>query len=228
MKAILQMLALGAATAAGIAGETLSNGIVLPEVWPPRRSIEELRRGDVMEVPYLKSPPAAIPVDLGRQLLVDDFLIAETNLQRTFHKTETWDGNPVLRPDKRWERIYRHNQVTMAFSDGAWWDPQDRIFKMWYMAAAFGCTAYATSPDGLHWEKPVLDVRPRTNIVMLSTQRDSTTLWLDHNATNPAQRWKFFQFNRDSYMGSVHTSPDGIHWSEGTWTGYCAGPCQRW
>ncbi|MSU73360.1 MAG: glycosyl hydrolase family 32 [Opitutus sp.] len=215
--AILFLLGVSAAVA-----ETLYNGIVLPVPWPPRRSIEELRRGDVMAVPYLKTPPAVIPIDVGRQLLVDDFLIQETTLKRTFHKTQPYDGNPVLRPDKRWERIYQNPKTAMAFSDGAWWDPKDQLFKMWYMAASFGCTAYATSRDGLHWDKPVLDVRPRTNIVMLSTQRDSSTIWLDHEATDPAQRWKFFQFNRDSYMGTVHTSPDGIHWSEPVWTGYCA------
>jgi hypothetical protein len=213
------LLVLGASAAAA---EILYNGIVLPEVWPPRRSIEELRRGDVMAVPYLKAPPGVIPIEVGRQLFVDDFLIQETTLRRTFHKTQPYEGNPVLRPDKRWERIYRNPTTAMAFSDGVWWDPKDQLFKMWYMAARFGCTAYATSKDGLKWNKPVLDVRPRTNVVLLSTQRDSTTIWLDHDATDPAQRWKFFQFNRDSYMGTVHTSPDGVHWSESVWTGYCA------
>jgi len=221
MKKLLFALVLGAVGTDAV-GEVLYNGIVLPEVWPPRRSIEELRRGGVMPVPYLKSPPAVIPIDVGRQLFVDDFLIEATTLQRTFHPTQSWEGNPVLRPDKRWEKIYQNPQTSMAFSDGVWWDPRDRIFKMWYMAASFGCTAYATSKDGLSWEKPVLDVRPRTNIVLLSTQRDSTTVWLDHGAKDPTQRWKFFQFNRDSYMGSVHTSADGIHWSEPVWTGYCA------
>jgi hypothetical protein len=35
--------------------------------------------------PYLTSPPEVIPIDVGRQLFVDDFLIAETTLKRTFH-----------------------------------------------------------------------------------------------------------------------------------------------
>jgi hypothetical protein len=57
------------------AAEALYNGIVLPEVWPQFRDIETLRRGEWMEVPYLKTPPAVIPIDLVRQLFVDDFLI---------------------------------------------------------------------------------------------------------------------------------------------------------
>ena len=222
MKHLLLVFALSGSALPAVAAETLHNGVVLPDPWPPSRSIEELRKGEVMPVPYLKTPPAVIPVDVGRQLFVDDFLIEQTTLKRTFHKTRSWEGNPMLQPDKRWEKIYQNPKTAMAFSDGVWWDPQDQIFKMWYMAASFGCTAYATSKDGLHWEKPTLDVRPKTNIVLLSTQRDSTTVWLDHDATDPAQRWKFFQFNRDSYMGSVHTSPDGIHWTEPVWTGYTA------
>jgi hypothetical protein len=213
------LLILSASMSPIVAGETLYNGIVLPDAWPPRRDIEALRRGEVMEVPYLKAPPEVVPIDLGRQLFVDDFLIAETTLRREFHKAEPFEGNPVMRPDKRWEMIYQTPKTAIAFSDGVWWDPQDLVFKMWYRAAPFGCTAYATSKDGLKWEKPALDVRPKTNIVLLSTQRDSSVVWLDHHASDPAQRWKFFQFNRDCYLGSVHTSADGIHWSEPVWCG---------
>jgi len=66
------------------AGETLYNGIVLPREWPPRladfpTSVEK----DPVVPPYLISPPEVIPIDVGRQLFVDDFLIAETTLKRT-------------------------------------------------------------------------------------------------------------------------------------------------
>jgi hypothetical protein len=39
-------------------------------------------------------------------------------------------------------------------------------------------TCYATSRDGIHWEKPALDVKPGTNIVVAGS-RDSNTVWLD-------------------------------------------------
>ena len=35
--------------------------------------------------PYLVDPPAVIPIDVGRQLFVDDFLIQSTSLTRRFH-----------------------------------------------------------------------------------------------------------------------------------------------
>ena len=62
-------------------GELLPNGIRLPSPWPPRRAYSL----EPMPLPYLDKPPAVIPIDVGRQLFVDDFLIAETTLTRTYH-----------------------------------------------------------------------------------------------------------------------------------------------
>lgn len=218
---ILPLLAAWAVAAqSACGGETLYNGIVLPDSWPPRRTMAELKAGEVMRVPYLEQKPEVIPIDVGRQLLVDDFLIEGTTLQRQFYKAELYEKSPVLRPDRRWEMIYP-TKVAIAFSDGIFYDPQARLFKAWYMAALFGDMAYATSTNGLDWKKPDLDVRPPTNVVLLSGQRDSSTVWLDLEGKDPKQRFKLFQFNRDNYRGSVHTSPDGIHWTEPKWTGPC-------
>lgn len=60
------------------AGEMLFNGICLPLLWPPR--VELSREPPTPR--YLSAPPAVIRIDLGRQLLVDDFLIASTNNTR--------------------------------------------------------------------------------------------------------------------------------------------------
>lgn len=49
-----------------------------------------------MPVPYLDNPPDVIPIDVGRQLFVDDFLIADTTLERTFHAARMHPSNPVL------------------------------------------------------------------------------------------------------------------------------------
>lgn len=64
--------------------EILHNDIVLPDEWPPRNVVSDKR--SLAGIPYLINPPAAIPIDHARQLFVDDFLIAETTLQRRFHK----------------------------------------------------------------------------------------------------------------------------------------------
>jgi hypothetical protein len=50
-------------TGPAVASETLYNGIVLPDEWPP--DYGALTR-DPMPVPYLDNPPAVIPIDVGR------------------------------------------------------------------------------------------------------------------------------------------------------------------
>jgi len=57
-------LLLLALTGLASAGETLYNGIELPDQWPPKYN--ELTR-DPMPVPYLENPPAVVPIDVGLQ-----------------------------------------------------------------------------------------------------------------------------------------------------------------
>lgn len=223
-----------------LCGETLCNGIVLPDNWPPRAD----PKYQPMPVPYLdrKNIPAVIPIDVGRQLFVDDFLIeSTTNLVRTYHRADYHPANPILKPDRPWEtfqardwekvgdtpasdehrklRLYNRRRPTAcAFSDGVWWDPQEQIFKLWYMGGFNKSTCYATSHDGIHWQKPLLDVEPGTNIV-LRHNRDSATIWLDRNETDPSRRYKMFVTEEHpawtiDYALVVRFSPDGIHWSK--------------
>ena len=206
-------------------GEVLYNGIRLPSGWPPK--LESLTRQPI-PVPYLENRPTVIPIDVGRQLFVDDFLIEETTLKRTFQQAKHYPGNPVLQADQPWERE-RGVPYAMVFSDGVWYDPREGKFKMWYLAggdsspAAGGrlaYTCYAESKDGVHWEKPELDIEPGTNIVV-KTPRDSNTVWLDHREKDPTRRYKMFPCvpgslfgSSDPWVLSVRYSRDGIHWSE--------------
>lgn len=199
--------------------QVLYNGLRLPSPWPPRAEGLTL---EPMPLPYLASPPDVIPIDVGRQLFVDDFLIEQTTLKRTFHLAEYHPASPVLRPDKPWEQ--EGGQPTaMVFSDGVWWDPKDELFKMWYMAGYVRGTAYATSKDGLHWEKPELDVKSGTNLVH-TVNRDSGTVWLDLEEKDPQRRYKLFIFSypEDSGALSVYFSSDGIHWGDRV---VRSGPC---
>src|SRR3954471_14851548 len=97
---LLTALLLGVLTG-GAVGDTLDNGIPVPAEWPPKRTVLP----DAEPVPpYLVSPPAVIPIDRGRQLFVDDFLIEKTDLVRRHHRPTPYPGNPVLAPDQPWER----------------------------------------------------------------------------------------------------------------------------
>src|SRR5262249_43816088 len=123
-------------------------------------------------------------------------------------------ATPVLKPDKEWEKTGQ-NPVAMVFSDGVWYDPKDRLFKLWYMGGLVRSTCYATSADGIRWEKPALDVKKGTNVVHTAT-RDSTTVWLDPDKKDPARRFKLFLSHRikGGWGLSLYFSKDGIHWSE--------------
>lgn len=103
-------------------GETLFNGIVLPAVWPPK---DTYKPGEPMPVPYLSNPPPVIDISAGRQLFVDDFLIDSTTLKRVWHSPTIYSNNPVLRPDKEWEKT--GGPMAMPFSDGVWLDPMNWI-----------------------------------------------------------------------------------------------------
>lgn len=220
-------------TFTGKAGEVLYNGIVLPDDWPPK--IKELSREPLAEPPYLKIPPAVIPIDVGRQLFVDNFLIESSTLTRTHHLPQYYPGNPVIKPDQEWEKKVRPVRAAV-FSDGVFFDPSDKLFKAWYWSGSNSkgkpryYTCYATSRDGLHWDKPVLDVVPDTNVVLHDDEnkyRNSNTVWLDLDEKNPQRRFKMFRVVIREKGGddknptkslqkwiTVHFSPDGIHWKQ--------------
>jgi hypothetical protein len=197
------------------APEVLYNGITLGTPWPPQRQYPD---DHPILPPYLADPPAVIPIDVGRQLFVDDFLIEETTLVRTFHRPTYHPRNPILAPEKPWEmrdgvaeRTNKPlNPTAMAFSDGAFYDPNDRVFKMWYMAGYGGVTCLATSSDGITWDKPAFDVVKGTNIVN-KDGRDSTTVWLDLFAGDPRQRYKMSAWWDRTIR--LYVSPDGVHWT---------------
>ena len=207
---------LGMMSTLALAKETLYNGIVLPDQWPPAYNRNPR---EPMPVPYLKNPPKVIPIDVGRQLLVDDFLIEKTTLKRTFHTPEYHPANPVLKPDKPWENK-SVGWFASPFSGGAWYDPVDKLFKLWYTGGFLSSTCYATSKDGIGWAKPKLDVEKGTNIVLepVKTGRrrvDTTTIWLDLDARDPTQRFKYFATEAGGgWAMTYRTSADGIHWSK--------------
>jgi hypothetical protein len=215
--------ALGAAAAP--ARRTLPNGIVLADPWPPRRAA---LAAAPHRPPYLASPPDVIPIDLGRQLFVDEFLIEESTLARTWHRAEYHPASPVMTPERAWERRDPHAAIAnvapspsaMAYSDGVFYDPGDRLFKLWYMAGYQQHTALALSRDGIRWERPAFDVVSGTNIVS-ERARDSNTVWLDLDARDSAERFKMAGYDLGLKSLRLHVSRDGVRWRE---VGV-AGPC---
>ena len=195
-------------------GELLYNGIRLPKDWPPR-SLDP-KSAEPMPVPYLEHPPQVIPIDVGRQLFVDDFLIETTDLKRTFYQAQKYEGNPVLRPETELELNRPKNAIACPKSGGVWWDAAQQVFRMWYEAGWIHTICHATSRDGIHWERPDLDIQPGSNRILdPALTPDSWAVFPDYDGTNFAARWKMYMRPPGGDLpGLSMVSADGIHWSK--------------
>lgn len=107
----------------------------------------------------------AIAIGQREQLFLDDHVIETMagvfrRVNQVAKRTE-----PVLRPTKPWEK-----DRNVIFGS-AIREPASGLFKMWYYSG--GNLAYATSRDGLAWEKPAFDLAPmggeKTNVVIWRT-----------------------------------------------------------
>ncbi len=172
------------------AGEALYNGIVLPDEWPPK--LENVAVDPVTPC-YLQKPPPVIPIDIGRQLFVDDFLIDNTTMTRGLHQAEYYAGNPLQRAS--------------PYSGGMWFDPADKKLKMW-----LGGTMM-TSEDGIRWTTP-----PEVAGKVLIGNTHSSSIWLDYDEKDPNKRFKAIYTTTFKPPGFcrywIRFSPDGIHWSD--------------
>ncbi|MDP4585291.1 MAG: exo-alpha-sialidase [Verrucomicrobiales bacterium] len=171
------------------AGEALYNGIVLPEVWPPGHL--DPKSAEPMAVPYLEHPPGVIPIDVGRQLFVDDFLVESTDLKRVFHQAKKFGGNPVFRAETEVEK--KRNEVVYLGQGGVFYDPADSLFKMFYTAGWRGPLAMATSPDLKIWTRrgELLPEGAAWGDGAGKTAGTDNALWYDIHATDPKERIKY-------------------------------------
>lgn len=197
--------------------EKLYNNIMLPDDFAHEMS-------DANKVPYLQNPPEVIDVTVGRQLFVDDFLIAETNLNSEYHKAKKFEGNPIFYPVTEWEKSL--SPVACPKSGGVWYDEEEKVFKMWYEAGWLHQTCYAISDDGIHWKRPDLGLEKGTNKILLYNPKtdwernikylrpDSNTVFIDYKSKKE-ERYKLFMRNPGGkYPGMVAVSADGIHFEK--------------
>ena len=88
-----------------------------------------------------------------KHLFIDDDIIQDMNgLRRGLNQPRKHPGNPILKPDEPWEWFH---------GTSVFYDEEEGIYKMWYGVQKgnnmqSGSLAYATSTDGIHWEKPKL------------------------------------------------------------------------
>ena len=179
--------------------------------------------------------PQSNPLSLGtaKQLLFDDVLVEAKEGFTTTMNPATRTNTPALAPEKPWESRGCSNPTVML---------DEGIYKIWYSANGEDGTprdCYATSTDGIHWERPNLGLMDyqgsrENNIISLDLNHGS--IFKDPSA-EPERRFKCIlgagkydyvavygggaRFRYDEippetwHYGSIGGlySPDGIHWT---------------
>ena len=148
-------------------------------------------------------------------------------MRRTWNRPDRVQPGPVLAPTEPWE-----GTAVVAYGT-AYHDADSGGFHFWYETANSAwpppsrVLCYATSTDGVHWEKPKLGLfewqgSSANNIVWIF---QNTGIWDDFDGFNvlvepdaPAHaRFKMVIYTRatsdDSRAFFVLTSPDGLRWT---------------
>jgi len=98
--------------------------------------------------------------DVGsqKQLFIDQHVVDEmVGVSQVLNPAVKHEANPLLVPEFPWEFAPTRDggrNGSIQFYGTVLYDEEEKTFKMWYMAQGGVC--YATSRDGLEWEKPRL------------------------------------------------------------------------
>lgn len=157
-----------------------------------------------------------------KNLFVDDVQIESMEkVTRTLHVPARAEENPVLTPDLPWEGSLILQPGTVIF------DEDEHVFKMWYNSFATASKPdiqqlllYATSKDGIHWERPQLGIvefhGSKANNAFLNWCSWNNSVIKDDSDPDASRRYKLAYWNW-KIAGKegvwVAFSPDGIHWS---------------
>jgi hypothetical protein len=169
-------------------------------------------------------------------LLLDSTLIERSeNIRIAVGRPGKFPGNPLFGEDRPWEPRFDNMYPNVI------WDETDRLFKCWYNLLVVGVEnwigsteartrwlyrqwgeCYAISQDGIHWEKPALDLLPyrgqASNILLHDVV--GAGVFRDGQEPNSKRRYKMF-FVKPAVGDAQRTvavafSSDGVHWGEST------------
>ena len=173
--------------------------------------------GHVISADVTPPPPAARESPRGpwriggaKQLFIDHrFIEAKKNVALTVNPPKK-SRRAILKSDRPWDAF---NLIYFSVAE------DDGVYKMWYQAydddqwgRGRPRMCYATSTDGLNWEKPNLGLveynGSKQNNILLNDSKLGY-VFIDPSGP-PQQRYKML-----SGIGTtrIRTSPDGIHWT---------------
>ncbi|MBI3922840.1 MAG: hypothetical protein HY318_15575 [Armatimonadetes bacterium] len=148
-------------------------------------------------------------------LVIDDeHLLEIDNLQRKVNQAEK-HPEPVMRLDAPWDKPDEcFNYLNVLYDD------QDKVFKMWYSVLSRGdewfangrFLAYATSRDGIHWERPILNRiecngSTENNYLTHNMQGFCGSIIIDPSDI-PSRRYKML------FMVSSYGTGDAMDWAK--------------
>ena len=180
-------------------------------------------------VSIANAQPHQVGADSLKHLLLDSRVVYRSvNAKLSLGTVVKEKRNPLFQADKPWEN------ATNNLYPNVLWDEQDQIFKMWYKCVLSDKEViaqmdmpstvhdvgwyllYATSKDGLTWEKPELGLHKfngdaRNNIVARDTP--NVGVFKDLHDKDASRRYKMV-FDVGLGEPRVRFSADGIHWGE--------------
>ena len=145
-----------------------------------------------------------VTVGLQKQLLVDDYVVAQKQNVTREMGVATKHDSPVLIPDKPWEEEGSIGSYLTVL-----YDRSMNKFRMWYLANRTGI-GYAESIDGINWTKPNVASDGQNNIVFTLSNHFSVSI--DQHETDPQHRYKAAYMGPEVKATLAH-SPDGINWT---------------
>ena len=177
-------------------------------------------KDDIAVVDNIEFSKSVIDIGSNAQLFVDDFIIAETDLERVLHNAEKTEPVLTADADSEWKINGQYLYGTVLYDD------KDGLYKMWYQSynasyagggdAASVMACYAESSDGVNWEMPnlgIVNYNGNTNNNMLGNYH-LQSVFIEEDA--PAER-RYKMFCYAHAYGKVYTSfysADGIHWTK--------------
>lgn len=172
--------------------------------------------------------------DPNLHLFVDNAEIQEHwGFKRILNTAARYQAEPVLAPDRPWEGQGVIRPTVMH-------DAQTGLWRMWYQTynrpfedPYRWMVCYATSSDGVHWDKPELGLvdylgSKANNIVYIPYELqpvgflDNPVVVCDPADVNPDARFKMTVYIRHADRAKRQgiyrlTSPDGLRWNLNPW-----------
>ena len=122
------------------------------------------------------------------QIFVDDGKIAKKQgVERVVHQAKKLD-HPVLEAEMPWEKKMKNGVAERRVNiyGTVLRDDKTGALRMWY--AQGNAVLFATSNDGIHWDRPVLNIAGETNKTNLKLH--SASIIEDRFEADPAKRYK--------------------------------------